>query len=75
MNQDVKITVTLPDKSKFTKWRRLMRAAPLPRGSSVLAVQVDHRTSTLRIDGRLWAGSGFYYGPSLLASLDSAAIC
>eukprot|EP01052_Picozoa_sp_SAG31_P026982 SAG31_NODE_2486_length_5622_cov_3.274489_2_plen_451_part_00 len=62
VNQDVKITVTLPDNCTFTKWRRLMRAPRLPRNSSVLAVQVDHSTKSLLVDGRLWAGSGFYYG-------------
>jgi len=61
INQDVEITFTLPDGGTFTKWRRLMRATPLPVNSSVLAVQVDHSTSSLLVDGRLHAGSGFYY--------------
>ncbi len=61
VNQDVKITVTLPRGESFVKWRRLMRAPPLPLASSVLAVQVDHSTKSLLIDGRLWAGAGFYY--------------
>eukprot|EP01043_Picozoa_sp_COSAG02_P058498 COSAG02_NODE_7290_length_3083_cov_1.681300_4_plen_451_part_01 len=61
VNQDVKITVTLPKGESFVKWRRLMRAPPLPLASSVLAVQVDHSTKSLLIDGRLWAGAGFYY--------------
>jgi len=62
VNQDVKITVTLPDGKSFTKWRRLMRAPPLLAGSPVLAVQVDHSRSALQVDGRPYAGSGFYYG-------------
>ena len=36
VNQDVRITITLPLEQNITKWRRLMRAPPLPRGSSVL---------------------------------------
>ena len=60
VNQDVKITVTFGGQS-FVKWRRLMRAPPLALASSVLAVQVDHSTKSLLIDGRLWAGAGFYY--------------
>ena len=42
VNQDVRITVSLPSGRKITKWRRLMRAPPLPHGSFVQAVQVDH---------------------------------
>ena len=38
-----------------------MRAPPLPSASSVLAIQVDHSTRSLLIDGRPWAGAGFYY--------------
>ena len=40
VNQDVKITITLPSGKTIVKWRRLMRAPPLPSGSSVLPVQV-----------------------------------
>jgi hypothetical protein len=37
-----------------------MRAPPLPKGSFVLAVQVDHTTKSLLIDGRPHVGMGFY---------------
>lgn len=60
VNQDVEITTCLPSGRNITKWRRLMRAPPLPAGSSVLPVQVDHTTKSLLVDGRPHAGVGFY---------------
>ena len=60
VNQDVQITFALPGGRNVTKWRRLMRAPPLPRGSFVSPVQVDHSTKSLLIDGRPYSGVGFY---------------
>ena len=60
VNQDVKITITLPCGARINKWRRLMRAPPVPQGSSVLPVQVDHSTKSLLVDGRPHSGTGFY---------------
>jgi hypothetical protein len=60
INQDVKITISLPSGASIVKWRRLMRAPPLPKGSFVQAVQVDHTTKSLLIDGRPHVGMGFY---------------
>ena len=60
INQDVRIEITLPSGKTITKWRRLARAPPLPAGSSVLPVQVDHSTKSLLVDGRPHAGTGFY---------------
>eukprot|EP01051_Picozoa_sp_SAG22_P010778 SAG22_NODE_990_length_6131_cov_3.233588_4_plen_414_part_00 len=56
VNQDVKITITLPSGAKIIKWRRLMRAPPLAKGSFVQAVQVDHSTKSLLVDGRPFSG-------------------
>jgi hypothetical protein len=60
INQDVRIEITLPSGKTITKWRRLARAPPLPAGSSVLPVQVDHSIKSLLVDGRPHAGTGFY---------------
>jgi hypothetical protein len=60
INQDVRIDITLPSGKTITKWRRLARAPPLPTGSSVLPVQVDHSIKSLLVDGRPHAGTGFY---------------
>ena len=51
VNQDCRIQITLADGKNFSKWRRLMRAPPLPRGASALPVQVDHTTKSLLVDG------------------------
>jgi hypothetical protein len=60
INQDVRIEITLPSGKTITKWRRLARAPPVPAGSSVLPVQVDHSIKSLLVDGRPHAGTGFY---------------
>ena len=60
INQDCEIVITLPSGDNITKWRRLIRAPPLPAGSTALPVQVDHRTKGLMVDGRQWKGVGFY---------------
>ena len=60
INQDVRIEITLPSGKIVTKWRRLARAPPLPAGSTVLPVQVDHSIKSLLVDGRPHAGTGFY---------------
>ena len=60
VNQDVKISISLPSGETIVKWRRLMRAPPLPRGSTVLPVQVDHSIKSLLVDGRPHSGTGFY---------------
>ena len=59
VNQDVIITITADGASNFTKYRRFMRAPP-PASPSVLAVQVDHTTKSLLVDGRIWSGQGWY---------------
>ena len=41
-------------------FRRFMRAPPLPAGSFVQAVQVDHSTRSLAVDGRPFNGIGWY---------------
>ena len=62
VNQDVMITISLhgtgPTRN-ITKYRRFMRAPP-PASPSVLAVQVDHTTKSLLVDGRVWSGQGWY---------------
>lgn len=58
INNDLKITITAPDGINVTRWRRLMRA-PVPK-TDVGAVQVDHSTRGLRIDGKPWNGNGFF---------------
>ena len=71
INQDVDINITLLSSSSggggggsggrvLAKVRRLLRAPPLPKGSPVLAVQVDHFERALRVDGRRYAGIGWY---------------
>ena len=60
INQDVKVTITLPRGQRITKLKRLMRAPPLPSTSSALPVQVDHSTRGLRVDGRPYLGVGWY---------------
>ena len=60
INQDVKVTITLPRGQRITKLKRLMRAPPLPSTSSALPVQVDHSTRGLRVDGRHYLGVGWY---------------
>ena len=59
VNQDVVITITVNGTWNITKYRRFMRAPP-PASSSVLAVQVDHTTKSLLVDGRVWSGQGWY---------------
>ena len=61
VNQDVIITITLHGNRprNITKYRRFMRAPP-PSSPSVLAVQVDHTTKSLLVDGRVWSGQGWY---------------
>ena len=60
VNADVKITITLPTGANITKWRRLMRAPPLGPKATAAAVQVDHTTKSLLVDGRPYEGVGFY---------------
>ena len=45
----------------FSKWRRLQRAAA-PPPASVQPVVVDHTTRSLRVDGELFIGLGFFVG-------------
>jgi hypothetical protein len=59
VNQDVVITITVDGTWNITKYRRFMRAPP-PASPSVLAVQVDHTTKSLLVDGRVWSGQGWY---------------
>jgi hypothetical protein len=59
VNQDVVITITVNGTWNITKYRRFMRAPP-PASPSVLAVQVDHTTKSLVVDGRIWSGQGWY---------------
>ena len=61
VNQDVAIEITLPHSRTLQKLKRLMRAPPLPAGSFVQPVQVDHSTRSLRVDGRPFQGIGWYY--------------
>ena len=67
INQDVKIEITLPSGKTITKWRRLMRAPPLPARSSITPVQVDHTTKSLLVvrywpkPGRNRAKSTYYW--------------
>jgi hypothetical protein len=61
VNQDCRVVITLIDGRNLTKWRRLMRALPLATGSTVQAVQVDHTTRGLLVDGRPYTSIGFYY--------------
>lgn len=61
VNQDCRVVVSLTDGRTLTKWRRLMRAPPLPAGSSVQAVQADATTRSLIVDGRPYTSIGFYY--------------
>ena len=49
VNQDVKITILLPSGNTIVKWRRLMRAPPLPDGSSVLPVQATSLSLSLSL--------------------------
>ena len=58
VNQDVRVVISLPDGRRLEKLRRFQRAAPLPRDSTALAVQVDHRYRSLRVDERLHQGVG-----------------
>lgn len=60
VNQDVQLTFSLASGQKFTKWRRLMRVPPPPRGSFISPVQVDHGTKSLLLEGRPYDGVGFY---------------
>ena len=60
INQDLKITVRASTNTSMTttSYRRLMRAPP--PSTDVGAVQVDHFTRGLRINGRPWNGVGFF---------------
>ena len=58
VNQDVAIEISLPNSRKIKKHKRLMRAPPLPAGSFVQPVQVDHSTRSLSVDGRPFNGVG-----------------
>ena len=60
VNQDAVIEISLPHSHTITKMKRLMRAPPLPAGSFVQAVQVDHSTRSLSVDGRPFNGIGWY---------------
>jgi hypothetical protein len=60
VNQDVTIEISLPHGRTIRKLKRLMRAPPLPSGSFVQAVQVDHSTRSLTVDSRPFNGVGWY---------------
>ena len=58
INNDMEITITSSGGLNVTKYKRLMRA-PVPT-SDVGAVQVDHSTRGLRINGKAWNANGFF---------------
>ena len=61
VNQDCRVVVSFANGGPtLERLRRLQRAPQLPANSTVLPVQVDHATRSLRIDGRVWRGIGYY---------------
>ena len=60
INQDCQIVLSFPNGLRLERLRRFQRAAPMPPNSTALAVQVDHARRSIRIDGRLFHGVGFY---------------
>ena len=48
VNQDVRVVISLPDGRRLEKFRRFQRAAPLPRDSTALAVQVAQLPRPIR---------------------------
>ena len=59
LNNDMRINIRSGSRNT-TKLRRLMRAPPAP--ASIEAVQVDHHTRSLLIQGRQFNGNGWYFG-------------
>lgn len=59
-NQDCLVHISFPIGLRLEKLRRFQRAPPLPEGSRVLPVQVDHTRKSLLIDGRTHHGVGWY---------------
>jgi hypothetical protein len=60
VNQDVAIEISLPHSRTIKKLKRLIRAPPLPSGSFVQPVQIDHSSRSLSVDGRPFNGVGWY---------------
>jgi hypothetical protein len=60
VNQDVRIEIALSDGRRFTKLKRFVRAPPQSHNATALAVQVDHSSRSLFVDGRPWVGVGWY---------------
>ena len=61
VNQDCRVVVSFANGGPtIERLRRFQRAPQLPGNSTVLPVQVDHATRSLRIDGRTWRGIGYY---------------
>ena len=59
INQDVVITISMGGRN-YTKIKRMQRYPPPASGSPVLPVQVDHSTKSVRVDGTVFAGNGYY---------------
>jgi hypothetical protein len=59
INQDVFISITA-DGRTYTKVKRMQRYPPPANSSTALVVQVDHSTRSLLVDGRVFAGNGYY---------------
>ena len=58
VNQDVIITISAGGRN-FTKIKRLQCYPPPPASSFALAVQIDHTSRSLLVDGRVHSGNGY----------------
>jgi hypothetical protein len=59
INTDLRVDVQYKTGKNLTIWRRLMRT-PMPASGGV--VQIDHSTMTLRVDGDIFQGTGWFFG-------------
>ena len=64
LNCDLGVTITIPNRGNVTKYRRLMRAPPLPATSATVTSQVDHHSRAIRIGQRSGVGEGGSYSGS-----------
>jgi hypothetical protein len=60
VHNDLIITITWGQHEKVVKRRRFHRVPPLPAGSTVEPVQIDHAVAGLRVAGAQWIGQGWY---------------